>query len=154
MPWDWVTVAQLIAGARTSQTLRKRRLVPSTSSAAVKRRPQFSSSATEDAIICAAAQLAMSPADILNKGNMQSSLALGALLETAKQAESASTLASEAAKVQADAQKQAQINTLTAAIKAITALLEHELMVWDFAGALVIGLILIDLNNQLARLLQ
>lgn len=154
MPWDWATIAQLIAGARTSRMLSKRQLVPAVKSATVRPRPQFLSSAVEDFIICAAAQIAISAADTVTKGNMQAMLAVGALLETAKQAEDATSAANEAAKVQANEQKQAQINILTAAIKSLTALLEHELMVWDFAGALVIGLILIDLNNQLARLLQ
>jgi len=38
------------------------------------------------------------------------------------------------------------------AIASLTALMTHELMMLDFVGALVVVLILIDLNNQLARL--
>jgi hypothetical protein len=159
MSWDSATVPQLIAGARTSRVLRKSRLVPTTASATVVARPQYSSSgwedvwisASEDYIICMAAALETSA--VRNDG-MSSMLATSMAAELAKQEETANLLASEAAKTQANAQKQAQINVLTIAIKCVTALLEHELLVLDFAGAIVIGLILIDLNNQLAALLQ
>ena len=155
MPWDSATVAQLLAGARTSRLLRKSRLVPVTASATVKPRPQLSSAASEDFIITAAAQLALSASDTVRSGNLSGTLSTGMSLQVAKQAEAADLLASEAeaAKTQANAQKQAQINALTAAILSLTALLKHELMVLDFAGAIVIGLILIDLSNQLAQLL-
>lgn len=48
--------------------------------------------------------------------------------------------------------KQARIAALVSAIASLTALMTHELMMLDFVGALVVVLILIDLNNQLARL--
>jgi hypothetical protein len=90
----------------------------------------------------------------VNKGRMGYLLTTGLAQDIAKQAETANLFASEAAKTQANAQKQAQMNVLRIAIQTLTTLLEHELLVWDFAGAIVIGLMLIDLNNQLARLLQ
>lgn len=165
MPWDFATLAQLIYGARTSRLLRNSRPAPSTATAtasasakvAVKPQPQFAraasldalTAASEDYLICMAAALATSAAE-----SDKTSLMLSTSIEVAKQVETANYLASEAAKTQAAAQKQAQINLLRAAIQSVTALLEHELLVLDFAGAIVIGLILIDLNNQLARLLQ
>jgi hypothetical protein len=154
MPWDLATVAQLIYGARTSRVLRKSRPVPATASATVKPGPLSLAAfaeASEDYIICMAAALGTSAV----KNNILSAvLATSMASEMAKQVVTANMLASEAAKTQANAQKQSQINTLRTAIQFVTGLLEHELMVLDFVGAFVIGLILIDMNNQLARLLQ
>lgn len=160
MAWDLATVAHLIAGARISRVQRKKRLVPvtATATASVEVKPHTPvssaaafSAASEDYIICMAAALA---ASVGAKNSYTQGLLTGGTSLLAKQIEAANVLASEAAKTQADAQKQSQINQLTIAIKILTALLEHELLVWDFAGALIIGIMLIDLNNQLARLLS
>jgi hypothetical protein len=161
MSWDLATVAHLVAGARISQVRRKRRLVPvtamTTTTASAAAKPPTPDSvaaafaeASADALICMAAALAAHPGP---KNNSMQGLLTGAKSSLAKQVEAANVMASEAAKTQAAAQKQSQINQLTIAIKIVAALLEHELMVFDFAGALVIGIILIDLNNQLAQLL-
>lgn len=156
MLWHQATLAQIIAGARTSQLLRRSRPVPSTARAANSQSLlAFSENATNYVISVSAQLNNQGPQP--NKQVIGSMLQASQSLEAVKQAASAnimSATANSSAKQQASAQqaKQMQINILIEAIAALIALLNRDLMVLDFAGAFMVALILVDLTNQLTRL--
>jgi hypothetical protein len=152
--WGRATFANLAAGARISSLSSTSRQAPST--ARVVSSLQIAQRASSDYLICMVAQLD-SPDNQPNKDYLANPSAASGALDKTKQTAS-NLLAAAAAAVanqqaQQNAAKQNQMNILVAAIGALSALLQHELMILDFAGALVIALILVDLNAQLARLL-
>jgi hypothetical protein len=161
VPWNLATLPLLVSSARNSKLLRARLRVRSARSGSINSRLSALSQSSEDFVITAAAQLASTGVEPATQGSLATSMSLN----LAKQAETSKTLASLAAKQQADAQQkanarqqanaqiQAQINAVVAAICSLTQMLEHDLLTLNFGAAIVIGVILIDLNSQLIRLL-
>ncbi len=158
MSWNLITVDQLVAGARTSQLLQRSRPAP------VVRANSLSqlSSLSANYVITEAAALASSAVNpnkgssgvlstsLHNVADAADSVAMAALAQQTN----AQYQAQQAKQRAQDAQKAAQIAALIIAIASLIALIKHQLMILDFAGAIIIGLILIDLQNQLTKLLQ
>jgi hypothetical protein len=158
MSWNLITVDQLVAGARTSQLLKRSRpphVVRANSSSQL-------SALSADYLICELAALASSAANPDKGSSFAISTNLSKITTSANSVAMAALAQQMNAQYQAqqaqqqaqDALKAAQIAALIIAIAGLIALIKHQLMIFDFAGAIIIGLILIDLQNQLTKLLE